>query len=310
MSKPIPSSRFLPPPTSVLKRTKFLWLEDKLIMKMKEPQAKKWMLPWVLLILVSVGMVGWIWREQRLAAKGGVPWGSGQGTTTPLSNHVYGIQGVIRRKLSSGDGKWARMSLESDEYPSGIVSNVYVFPSGSRTVQVLELPGANRWFGTEYYEEIAKEDFLTRIAEEKGLGEIKAILEEFPPARESGLLYSGIHEVFVARAEFREVIRRSLLKVLNTHQVVAHKKALFATTDDSSSVLRDRVRVEQRYYQRRCLDRLKRLYGALPEAVFQRLNSVHIWGVPKPLILPTNQPSSPPLNPRQSGQREATKKIP
>jgi len=310
VSKPIPSSRFLPPPTSVLKRTKFLWLEDKLIMKMKEPQAKKWMLPWVLLILVSVGMVGWIWREQRLAAKGGVPWGSGQGTTTPLSNHVYGIQGVIRRKLSSGDGKWARMSLESDEYPSGIVSNVYVFPSGSRTVQVLELPGANRWFGTEYYEEIAKEDFLTRIAEEKGLGEIKAILEEFPPARESGLLYSGIHEVFVARAEFREVIRRSLLKVLNTHQVVAHKKALFATTDDSSSVLRDRVRVEQRYYQRRCLDRLKRLYGALPEAVFQRLNSVHIWGVPKPLILPTNQPSSPPLNPRQSGQREATKKIP
>ena len=310
MSKPIPSSRFLPPPTSVLKRTKFLWLEDKLIMKMKEPQAKKWMLPWVLLILVSVGMVGWIWREQRLAAKGGVPWGSGQGTTTPLSNHVYGIQGVMRRKLSSGDGKWARMSLESDEYPSGIVSNVYVFPSGSRTVQVLELPGANRWFGTDYYEEIAKEDFLTRIAEEKGLGEIKAILGEFPPARDSGFLYSGIHEVFVARAEFREVMRRSLLKVLNTHQVVAHKKALFATTDDSSSVLRDRVRVEQRYYQRRCLDRLKRLYGALPEAVFQRLNSVHIWGVPKPLILPTNQPSSPPLNPRQSGQREATKKIP
>ena len=255
-------------------------------------------------------MVGWIWREQRLAAKGGVPWGGGQGTTTPLSNHVYGIQGVIRRKLSSGDGKWARMSLESDEYPSGIVSNVYEFPSGSRTVQVLELPGAERWFGTQDYEEMAKQDFLTRVAEEKGLGEIKAILEEFPPARESGLLYSGIHEVFVARAEFREVIRRSLLKVLNTHQVVVHKKALFATTDNSSSVLKDRVRVEQKYYQRRCQDRLKRLYGAFPEAVFQRLNSVHIWGVPKPLILPSNQPSSPPLNPRQSGQREATKKIP
>lgn len=279
-------------------------------MRTNKPQVKKWVLPWVLLILVSVGMVGWIWREQRFAVKGGVPWGGGQGTTTPLSNHVYGIQGVIRRKLSSGDGKWARMSLESDEYPSGIVSNVYKFPSGSRTVQVLELPGADRWFGTQDYEEMAKQDFLTRVAEEKGLGEIKAILEEFPPARESGLLYSGIHEVFVARAEFREVIRRSLLKVLNTHQVVAHKKALFATTDNSSSVLKDRVRVEQKYYQRRCQDRLKRLYGAFPEAVFQRLNSVHIWGVPKPLILPSNQPSSPPLNPRQSGQREATKKIP
>ena len=294
----------------MLNDTKFLWLKDKLIMKMKEPQVKKWMLPWVLLILVSVGIVGLIWREERGVGKHGYPLAASHDTAILLSNHVYGIQGVMRRKLSSGDGKWARMSLESDEYPSGIVSNVYVFPSGSRTVQVLELPGANRWFGTEYYEEIAKEDFLTRIAEEEGLGEIKAILGEFPPARDSGFLYSGIHEVFVARAEFREVMRRSLLKVLNTHQVVAHKKALFATTDDSSSVLRDRVRVEQRYYQRRCLDRLKRLYGALPEAVFQRLNSVHIWGVPKPLILPTNQPSSPPLNPRQSGQREATKKIP
>ena len=310
MSKLIPSSRFWPPPTSVLKHTNFLWLEDKLIMKMKEPQAKKWMLPWVLLILVSVGMVGWIWREERGVAKYGYPLAAGHGTAILLSNHVYGIQGVTRRKLSSGDGKWARMSLESDEYPSGIVSNVYEFPSGSRTVQVLELPGADRWFGTQDYEEMAKQDFLTRVAEEKGLGEIKAILEEFPPARESGLLYSGIHEVFVARAEFREVIRRSLLKVLNTHQVVAHKKALFATTDNSSSVLKDRVRVEQKYYQRRCQDRLKRLYGAFPEAVFQRLNSVHIWGVPKPLILPSNQPSSPPLNPRQSGQREATKKIP
>ncbi len=233
-----------------------------------KPQAKKWVLPWTLLILVFVGMVGWIWREQRLAAKGGVPWGVGQDTTTPISNHVNGIQGVIRRKLSSGDGKWAKMSLESDEYPLGIVSNVYKFPSGSRTVQVLELPGADRWLGTQDYEKVAKQEFWTLISNEKGLGEIKAILEEFPPARDSGFLYSGIHEVFVARAEFREVMRRRLLKVLNTHQVVAHKKALFATTDDSSSVLRDRVRVEQRYYQRRCLDRLERLYGALPEAVF------------------------------------------
>lgn len=280
------------------------------MMRTNKPQVKKWVLPWTLLILVSVGMVGWIWREQRLAAKGGVPWGGGQDTTTPLSNHVYGIQGVIRRKLSSGDGKWARMSLESDEYPLGIVSNVYKFPSGSRTVQVLELPGADRWLGTHDYEKVAKQEFLTLISNEKGLGEIKAILEEFPPARDSGFLYSGIHEVFVARAEFREVMRRRLLKVLNTHQVVAHKRALFATTDDSSSVLRDRVRVEQRYYQRRCLDRLERLYGALPEAVFQRLNSVHIWGGPKPLILPSNQPSSPPLDPRQSEQPEATKKIP
>lgn len=280
------------------------------MMRTNKPQVKKWVLPWTLLILVSMGMVGWIWREQRLAAKGGVPWGGGQDTTTPLSNNVYGIQGVIRRKLSSGGGKWAKMSLESDEYPLGIVSNVYKFPSGSWTVQVLELPGADRWLGTQDYEKVAKQEFLTLISNEKGLGEIKAILEEFPPARDSGFLYSGIHEVFVARAEFREVMRRRMLKVLNTHQVVAHKKALFATTDDSSSVLRDRVRVEQRYYQRRCLDRLERLYGALPEAVFQRLNSVHIWGGPKPLILPSNQPSSPPLNPRQSEQPEATKKIP
>ena len=280
------------------------------MMRTNKPQVKKWVLPWMLLILVSVGMVGWIWREQRLASKGGVPWGGGQDTTTLLSNHVYGIRGVIRRKLSSGDGKWARMSLESDEYPSGMVSNVYNFPSGSRTVQVLELPGSDRGFGSPEYEAAAKQEFLTRVDQEKGLDEIKAILEEFPPARESGFLYSGIHEVFVARAEWREVIRRSLLKVLDTHQVVSHQKALIATTDNSSSVLRDRVRVEQRYYQRRCQDRLKRLYGALPEAVFQRLNSVYIWVVPKPLILPTSPASASLSNSGTPVPPEATKKLP
>lgn len=280
------------------------------MMRTNKPQVKKWVLPWTLLIFVSVGMVGWIWREQRLAAKGGVPWGGGQDTTTPLSNHVYGIQAVIRRKLSSGDGKWARMSLESDEYPLGIVSNVYKFPSGSRTVQVLQLPGAVRWLGTQDYEKLAKQEFLTRVAQEKGLEEINAILEDFSAARQSGLLYSGIHEVFVARAEWREVIRRSLLKVLDTHQVVSHQKALIATTDNSSSVLRDRVRVEQRYYQRRCQDRLKRLYGALPEAVFQRLNSVYIWGVPKPLIIPTSSASASLSNSGTPVPPEATKKLP
>jgi ribonucleotide reductase alpha subunit len=148
----------------VLNDTKFLWLEDRLIMKMKEPQVKKWILPWVLLILISAGMVCLILREERGVAKYGYPLAASHDTAILLSNHVYGIQGVMRRKLSSGDGKWARMSLESDEYPSGIVSNVYVFPSGSRTVQVLELPGANRWFGTEYYEEIAKEDQTNKEA--------------------------------------------------------------------------------------------------------------------------------------------------
>jgi hypothetical protein len=191
-----------------------------------------------------------------------------------------------------------------------MVSNVYNFPSGSRTVQVLELPGSDRGFGSPEYEAAAKQEFLTWVDQEKGLDEIKSILEEFPPARESGFLYSGIHEVFVARAEWREVIRRSLLKVLDTHQVVSHQKALIATTDNSSSVLRDRVRVEQRYYQRRCQDRLKRLYGALPEAVFQRLNSVYIWVVPKPLILPTSPASASLSNSGTPVPPEATKKLP
>lgn len=91
MSKPIPSSRFLPPPNSVLKRTKFLWLEDKLIMKMKESQVKKWILPWVLLILASVGMGSWIWSGERGAAKPGYPLVAGHDIGSLLSNHVYGI---------------------------------------------------------------------------------------------------------------------------------------------------------------------------------------------------------------------------
>ena len=91
MSKPIPSSRFLPPSNSVLKRTKFLWLEDKLIMKMKESQVKKWVLSWVLLILVSAGMVGWIWRGERGAAKPEYPLVAGHDIASLLSNHVCGI---------------------------------------------------------------------------------------------------------------------------------------------------------------------------------------------------------------------------
>ena len=41
MSKLIPSSRFWPPPTSVLNDTKFLWLEDKLNMKMNKLNKPK-----------------------------------------------------------------------------------------------------------------------------------------------------------------------------------------------------------------------------------------------------------------------------
>ena len=59
----------------------------------------------MLLILVSVGMVGWIWRGERGAAKPCYPLAADHDTTSNLSNHVYGIRGGIHRKLSIGDGK-------------------------------------------------------------------------------------------------------------------------------------------------------------------------------------------------------------
>ena len=59
----------------------------------------------MLLILVSVGMVGWIWRGERGAAKPGYPLAAGHVTAILLSNHVDGILGGIHRKLSIGDGK-------------------------------------------------------------------------------------------------------------------------------------------------------------------------------------------------------------
>ena len=58
----------------------------------------------MLLILVSVGMVGWIWRGERGAAKPGYPLAAGHVTAILLSNHVDGILGG-NRKLSIGDGK-------------------------------------------------------------------------------------------------------------------------------------------------------------------------------------------------------------
>jgi len=59
----------------------------------------------MLLILVSVGMVGWIWRGERGAANPCYPLAADHDTTSNLSNHVYGIRGGIHRKLSIGDGK-------------------------------------------------------------------------------------------------------------------------------------------------------------------------------------------------------------
>lgn len=62
------------------------------------------MLPWVLLIFASMGMVGWIWRGERGSAKPGYPLVAGHHTAILLSSNVYGIQGVIRRYLSIEDG--------------------------------------------------------------------------------------------------------------------------------------------------------------------------------------------------------------
>ena len=52
-----------------------------------------------------MGLVGWIWRVERGAAKPGYPLAAGHDTTSNLSNHVDGIRGGIHRKLSIGDGK-------------------------------------------------------------------------------------------------------------------------------------------------------------------------------------------------------------
>lgn len=74
------------------------------MMRTNQPQVKKWILRWVLLILVSVGIGSWILRGERGAAKPGYPLVAGHDIASLLSNHVYGIQGVIRRKFSIGDG--------------------------------------------------------------------------------------------------------------------------------------------------------------------------------------------------------------
>lgn len=61
------------------------------MMRTNQPQVKKWILPWVLLILVSVGMGSWILRGERGAAKPGYPLVVGHDIASLLSNHAYGI---------------------------------------------------------------------------------------------------------------------------------------------------------------------------------------------------------------------------
>jgi hypothetical protein len=73
------------------------------MMRTNEPPVNKRILPWVLLILASVGMGSRIWRGERRVAKPDYPLVAGHDIGSLLSNHVYGISGVFCRKIPIGD---------------------------------------------------------------------------------------------------------------------------------------------------------------------------------------------------------------
>jgi hypothetical protein len=191
---------------------------------------------------------------------------------------------IVRKRIQSM-GALGRdgVILNSYEYPSGVVSNVFVLSAGNVITQVITLPASDRWIGTKEYEEIADRDFQHNLSKDPALAELKAIFEEFSAAKESQYFYSGLRQLVVARSEILGVRRRRRAFEANGGDGVTFRPQHRYLTEEDWSRAYFRDRLEQQNLEFRCRERLNQLYGQVPEEMFQRLMSVKVLLVPGPL---------------------------
>lgn len=197
----------------------------------------------------------------------------------PKTTNVF----VRMRIQSMGDLGRDGVILNSYEYPSGVVSNVFVLSGGNVITQVITLPASDRWIGTKEYEEIADRDFQHNLSKDPALAALKAIFEEFSAAKDSQYFYSGLRQLVVARSEILGVRRRRrAFEASGGDGVTFLPQHRYLTEEDwSRAYFRDRL--EQQSLEFRCRERLTQLYGKMPEEMFQRLMSVKVLMVPDPL---------------------------
>jgi hypothetical protein len=186
-------------------------------------------------------------------------------------------------------------TLISEESESGSITKVYQF-SPDRIVTKVILPNPkNPLLGSIEYEELSKNDYIKTVASETNLNEIKEILEDFPLARQSRYLYTGIRETYELRAKINELDDLELL--LSARQDVRDLE-IWSVSEPVERELKEKevYNRDQEELYKNWLDkadaaeqfkqRMFRLYGDFPKPVFQRLMSVDINTKPEELLLP------------------------
>jgi hypothetical protein len=185
--------------------------------------------------------------------------------------------------------------LISEESESGVITNVYQFPSGKLITEVVLPNPKTPLLGSAEYEMLAKRDYIKSLGVETNLVEIKEIFEEFPLANKSQHLYSGIREAYVYRAKLYRLQDSELL--ISAQQDVVENE-IWSVSDPVERELKSKevynrvheemlkVWLERADAPNRFKQRMERLYGEFPKPIFQRLMSLEITTEPKELVNP------------------------
>ena len=216
------------------------------------------------------------------------------------TNHLIKIETVnsnIRSRRIETLGFLAGIGpiLISEEFESGVITNVYQFPSGKLITEVVLPNPKTPRLGSVEYEMLAEQDYIKSAAMETNLVEIKEIFEEFPLAKKSQYLYSGIREAYVFRAKLYRLQDSELL--ISAQQDVVEKE-IWSVSDPVERELKSKevynrvheemlkVWLERADAPNRFKQRMERLYGEFPKPIFQRLMSIEITAEPKELVNP------------------------
>lgn len=225
---------------------------------------------------------------------------SGKLIGSVLTNRLVNIEKVnsnlrSRRIETLGFLVGTGSMLISEEYESGAITNLYQFPSGKLITEVVLPNPKTPRLGSVEYEMLAEQDYIKSAAMETNLVEIKEIFEEFPLAKKSQYLYSGIREAYVLRAKLYRLEDSGLL--ISAEQDIVEKE-IWSVSDPVERELKSKevynrvheealkIWLEKADAPNRFKQRMERLYGEFPKPIFQRLMSIEITAEPKELVNP------------------------
>jgi hypothetical protein len=180
----------------------------------------------------------------------------------------------------------------SENHPGKIegITNTYNFSSNHVVTRVVIPNPEFKIFGTPEFESLAKAQFEKLTIKSKyivdpNLFELKAVLEDFPAAKDSQLLYSGIYQSAITTstlAEVRQLIFNTRYRAVRD---LEEANAIIDVAERESKIqqIREMAGAQITLYkeiQQETLDdarkNLIKLYGDLPKPIFQRLLSIEL----------------------------------